>query len=285
MISLFNNLSTKEVEIYCLVLASSGIPYSVIKKSHNDFELKVNDNHHKSAYNAIEQYLEENRDFPPQNNSIEEKYKRTYAGIIAAIFLLICHLTIESSDNPKDYIRDYGSSSSRIMDGEMFRATTSLMLHANDLHLLGNMVGIALFGTSVSSIMGGGIGFFLILFSGIAGNLLNALFFRYGHLSIGASTGVFGALGILAGYQFIQKYRIPGKKIRAWLPLIGGLALLSFLGSTENSDITAHLFGFAAGLALGILYTLSFKTRPVSKYQTLGYILTMAFVAMSWIIA
>jgi len=88
------------------------------------------------------------------------------------------------------------------------------------------------------------------------GNFANALFYETRHVSIGASTAVFGALGILAGYQFLTKIKHPRQRIKAWLPLAGGLALLAILGSGAESDIMAHLFGFLSGILLGLGYTL-----------------------------
>ena len=98
------------------------------------------------------------------------------------------------------------------------------------------------------------MGWLLILASGISGNLINAYVYGYGHNSIGASTAVFGALGLLSSYQFLKKTQTPSTRFQALLPLGAGLALLAFLGSSSHTDIMAHLFGFLSGVLIGFVY-------------------------------
>ncbi|HSQ86731.1 MAG TPA: rhomboid family intramembrane serine protease, partial [Desulfobacterales bacterium] len=149
-------------------------------------------------------------------------------------------------------------------------------------HLAGNMVGIAVFGTAVCNITGAGVGWLMILLTGILGNLANAALFRYGHISIGASTSVFGAVGILAAYQLSRKIRIAGQRMKAWLPLAGGLALLGLLGSSKHSDLTAHLFGFIAGILLGLIYDMYLFDLIKKRHQIYCMALTIGTVALSW---
>jgi membrane associated rhomboid family serine protease len=156
------------------------------------------------------------------------------------------------------------------------------MIHANVLHLAGNLLGVAIFGTAVCTITGWGVGWFLILVTGIAGNLLNAVLHKTGHLSVGASTAVFGAIGILASQQFFKRFRLPGQRMRAWLPLGGGLALLSILGSGKHTDLTAHLFGFMAGIILGALYGALVKRPAASAYQACFLLIALSVLIVSW---
>jgi membrane associated rhomboid family serine protease len=156
------------------------------------------------------------------------------------------------------------------------------MLHSSYPHLAGNMAGIAIFGTAVCSITGTGVGWLMILLTGILGNLTNATLFRYGHVSIGASTAVFGAIGILAAYQLSMKIKIAGQRMKAWLPLAGGLALLGFLGSGKHLDLTAHLFGFIAGICLGLLYALYLHRLITKRHQIYCMTVTIGTVALSW---
>ncbi|MEZ4602465.1 MAG: hypothetical protein R2861_03365 [Desulfobacterales bacterium] len=63
-----------------------------------------------------------------------------------------------------------------------------------------------------------------MLASGISGNLFNAWMYESAHVSIGASTAVFGAVGILAGYQDCGTEAGPGKIKQVLVPVGGGLA-------------------------------------------------------------
>ena len=57
-------------------------------------------------------------------------------------------------------------------------------------------------GANLGRIAGAGVGVLMILAAGVLGNYANAVLFEYNHLSVGASTSVFGAVGITAAYQF-----------------------------------------------------------------------------------
>jgi len=179
-------------------------------------------------------------------------------------------------------VREYGASAYDIINGEIYRTVTALMLHSNYAHLASNMAGIAIFGTAVCSITGTGVGWLMILLTGILGNLINAALFRYGHISIGASTAVFGAVGILAAYQLARKIKIPGQRMKAWLPFAGGLALLGFLGAAQHADITAHLFGFIAGIGFGLLYALYLYRLLQTRHQIYCMVAFIGTIVLSW---
>jgi hypothetical protein len=61
------------------------------------------------------------------------------------------------------------------------------------------------------------------------------------------------------------------------------VALLAFLGSSKYSDLTAHLFGFLAGIGLGVLYGFVVK-RPAGKlYQGCFVLAALTLIVTSWI--
>ena len=126
-------------------------------------------------------------------------------------------------------------------------------------HLIGNLLSGLFFGTLVARSVGPWRGWALILACGTIGNLLTSLLtWPESFVSIGASTAVFGALGILSGIGFVamlrQRARLPWARIAA--PVLAGIVLLGWLGGgseTGNTDVLGHVFGFASGLAAGIL--------------------------------
>jgi membrane associated rhomboid family serine protease len=91
-----------------------------------------------------------------------------------------------------------------------------------------------------------------IVVAGASGNAINVLVQRPEHLSVGASTAVFAALGLLASVSFFFGAMHRETWARRWSPLVGGLWLLTWLGTGDaRTDIVAHLTGFVAGLLLG----------------------------------
>jgi rhomboid protease GluP len=152
-----------------------------------------------------------------------------------------------------------GASSSVALfrDGEWWRPFTALFLHADVPHLVGNLAGGAIFGTLVSRALGPLMAWTMILICGMIGNVITArAAYPDTFLSIGASTAVFAALGILSGLGASETLRnrpnLPWARIAA--PVLAGMVLLGWLGSGgsgTNTDVLGHVCGFGAGLAAG----------------------------------
>ena len=281
MLELFKGLSADQADAYGLVLSSSGISHRVTRGEHG-WDLWVDDVNYEKALNTIQQYLDEEQDLEPTDEPLSQKYPKTFTGLGVSLILLACHVAVTIGQRHQAFVRAYGSSAFDIMHGQWYRAVTSLMIHANTLHLAGNMVGIALFGTAVCAAMGWGVGWLMILATGVVGNLANAFFYGAGHLSVGASTAVFGAIGILAANQFSEKFKLRSHRMRAWLPLAGGLALLGMLSSGERVDLTAHLFGFLAGMILGAFHAVFLRTPAPKVYQGGCLLVACSILVVSW---
>ena len=170
----------------------------------------------------------------------------------------------------------FASSSKGMIDAhEWWRPFTSLFLHADFLHLLGNVLSAAFFAPFVSRALGPLRAWLLILACGTLGNILTA-WTRYPetYVSIGASTAVFGALGILAGLGFSHSVREPlqGSWMRMAAPVVAGFILLGWLGGGSegsNTDVMAHAFGFGSGLVCGFataeIRQFMFQAKPSPK--------------------
>jgi membrane associated rhomboid family serine protease len=278
---LCENLTQDQADTYGLVLDAYGLTYS-IRRNGSTWEIWVDEEIRDRALELIAQYIEENPHISRSDAQETETHQRTFTGIWASLILMACSIAVNMSGNVDTVVREYGASAYDILNGEIYRTVTALMLHASYPHLAGNMAGIAIFGTAVCNITGAGVGWLMILVTGILGNLANAALFRYGHISIGASTSVFGAVGILAAYQLSRKMKIAGQRMKAWLPLAGGLALLGLLGSSKHSDLTAHLFGFIAGICLGLLYALYFCYVLEKRHQIYCMAATIMTIVLSW---
>ena len=181
-----------------------------------------------------------------------------WKGMIVAAVVLACIFQWQHSGGgevEEKWCRD----SAAIFDrGEWWRLGTALLLHADLAHLAGNILFGAVFGGFVAWAFGPWLGWSMVLLCGILGNLVTAWVWHPDpYRGIGASTAVFGAVGLLVGHGLHEVRRRRGlRHHRAWLlPLGGGLALLGFFGGgdgQENIDLAAHLFGFLCGLPLGL---------------------------------
>jgi membrane associated rhomboid family serine protease len=145
-----------------------------------------------------------------------------------------------------------------VEQSEWGRALTALMLHGDSVHLVSNLVAGVGFAFLVARFFGAAAGWLLILLSGCAGNALNAwVHYPDPHFSIGASTAVFGALGLLTGVGLWVAIAEPRQSwsVPRWsIPIFGGVTLLGLIGMGDGIglvDVAAHISGFLCGGILG----------------------------------
>jgi membrane associated rhomboid family serine protease len=150
--------------------------------------------------------------------------------------------------------------------------------------VLGNAVSGTIFASAVQRRLGAGGAVLAVLASGTLGNLGNALYHRWlgqEHASLGASTAIFGAIGLLASTELVLHGRDP-ERPRSWVriaaPIVGGFALLGALGSGGGSyepfgqeaprviltDLGAHLFGLLAGMIIGFCAALPLRRATLA---------------------
>src|SRR6185369_249631 len=241
---------------WALVLASSGIAHlldAAGRGAERRYRLSVGEGDLPAAARALDAYDAEARAL--------EAAKATPAwegpsalGVAVAIVLVAFHIVAGARDRaqPSAWFDVGAASSDAILRGQWWRAVTTMTLHADHAHLFGNLVASLIFVTAAGRWLGTGLGAALILAAGAAANLITAAVRGPGHLSVGASTGTFAALGLMAGLQVVRRFRTGPLKRRAWLPIGAGLGLFAMLGVGEHADVHAHLFGLAAGCVLGL---------------------------------
>lgn len=177
-------------------------------------------------------------------------YVLVWAAALVAVFYL-------QAKDPSLSDRGASSSIGLIKDGEWWRPFTALFLHGDGPHIVGNLASGTVFGTLVAKSLGPLRGWILILLSGAIGNAFTSVItYPEPFTSIGASTAVFGALGILSGTGIAENIREPVRMpwARVTAPLLAGVVLLGWLGGAapgSNTDVFGHVFGFCAGVIAG----------------------------------
>jgi membrane associated rhomboid family serine protease len=139
------------------------------------------------------------------------------------------------------------------VEGQWWRTVTALTLHVDSAHLVANLAFGAVFGLLLAQALGGGVAWLVILLAGATGNALNAILQPDPHTAIGASTAVFGALGVLVALAFDRRTRPTAGKLRYLSPVIAGFLILVYTGmGGERTDVLAHVTGLVCGLTLGV---------------------------------
>jgi membrane associated rhomboid family serine protease len=166
--------------------------------------------------------------------------------------------------------------------GEAWRTVTALTLHFDVAHLLGNLGFGAFFGWLASQLLGPGVAFGGAFAAATLANALNSSIQPVNHVSAGASTMVFAMLGLLAAYAWRRRGDSGERWAYRWAPLIAGVFLLGFTGvGGENTDVLAHLTGFAAGTVTG--WGLGRLSKiPAQRVQWLVGVGALTVIVISW---
>ena len=253
-----------------VVLEAMGIAHEIQPSPDGRWTLVVDDADAPEAEAALAAWERENlvrpEPLPPP------EYGRSLTG--AAVGFGILAFTVYAGLPPAGVLMGAGDAdAARMLNGEWWRAATALTLHADLPHVISNAIAIAIFLGAVARRVGPALATWLALAGGVAGNVLTAVVARGGHDSIGASTAVFAALGTLSALQVPRR--------RAWITLATGAALLGLLGTGARADLLAHLFGFAAGVAEGLVVRRISPPRR-SILQPAVALLAVAPIAFAW---
>jgi membrane associated rhomboid family serine protease len=282
----FETHSQQAVSDRALVLHSLGIPYQIVSSEHGAALLVPAAAMERAKY-ELWQYDQENRPRHRREPAPLPRYQDGIAGVIAYL-LVLCGIAWLAGESVfgSNWFAAGRVDGELIRQGEWWRAETALTLHSGIRHLLGNLGFGALFGYFAGRLLGSGVAWLAILVAAIAANLLNTLLLESAHRSIGASTAVFAALGILAGFVWRGRFMIQDRWPYRIGPIVGGIALLAFTGTgDENTDIGAHLSGFVCGFAAGIFLTSLQKYLANPLLQRLAGVAAISSVALAWTVA
>lgn len=267
-----------------LVLLAQGLSPS-LRRSPDGIILTVPETEVDRALASLAAYERENPRKLAERAEPMESGSLLTAVTVALMLLIFFFVTVQWLPALSWFARG-SADAERILQGEHWRTVTALTLHADVAHALSNSVAAALFLSAVASIIGAGLAGALVLLAGAAGNLANAFLHGSPHVSVGASTAVFGAVGLLGSLGMTRRRRSALSRWRAWLPVAAALALLGMLGSSgQRVDIWAHLSGLLVGAVLGILIAAVTPRAPGLPIQWASGTAAVAVLIYCWILA
>lgn len=246
------------------------------------------------ATEECERYERENLNWPPRGEAIGNLSEGLIGAFGWAAIFSAVEILVRTRALGLDWLgRGVGLAGAE-QSGEVWRAVTGLSLHVDLSHFLSNLLFGGLFTMLACELVGGGLGLSLILIAGALGNLANAMLHAPGHASIGASTAVFAALGLLVSYQWRRRHQLRQNAFRRWAPLFAGGFLLASLGLTPETgdhvarsvDYGAHATGFIAGALAGVVLSL-FRVKQLANpiLQTTALVVAPAMFVIAWWLA
>ncbi|MEA3547143.1 MAG: rhomboid family intramembrane serine protease [Thermodesulfobacteriota bacterium] len=278
----------QQASLWSLVLSAENQRHS-LEKYQGGWLILVPEEGLDHARQSIVSFEKENENWPPPKEEnvgfglFKDRHPPTV--LIMGALLLFFGITGEWADQGHWF--DEGAVRGRriLEHGEWWRVLTGLTLHADPVHVFSNAVIGGVVIHFLCKILGSGLGWLLVLLAGCLGNSINIVFRGEFHNSVGFSTAVFGAIGILCGIQVKRRQGIKG----LLLPLGAGLSLLAMLGSEgERTDFGAHLWGLASGMLTGTVIAslpvvLRWSLSP--KRQFILFVICILAVYSAWWLA
>lgn len=270
-----------------LVLAASNIPHQVVDDGHS-YAIVVPVDYSATAAEELRLFDEENPPSFPQPK-VDVENQDPIPGLVGYVFFVCMVAGLAGySFFELNWFRAGRVDGELIRQGEIWRLFTALTLHSGIKHMLSNLVFGVFFGLFAGRLLGSGVAWLAIVLAAATGNAVNTLLLDAGHRSIGASTAVFAALGLVAGFVWRGKLMAQGHWSNRYGPIVGGLALLMYTGTgapDSNTDVGAHLLGFVFGFLAG-LFLVQAKTLPDdSRAQLISGVAAISLITISWVAA
>lgn len=260
------------VQEHALVLQAVGVP-ALTAHGAGGHVLIVRLADAERARAELAKFVGENRGWPPPRIVPEPVSTGIAAAALYAALLVAAFVAQRQESYGFDWWASGRADAALIQGGAWWRSVTALCLHADALHLAGNLVFGALFGVMLAQSVGSGAAWWTFVITGALGNWVNATLQSPSHVSVGASTAVFGMLGAQVAFDRLRRAHLHHDALRRWAPIVMGLALLAWLGGGDRGagpddvarklgdfdeairriDVGAHVAGFVAGLGIGAL--------------------------------
>ncbi len=272
---------------FALVLQSQNIA-SEILVAEGRYQLLVPEDDLYVAQQELVAYQRENVNWKPRYEAPKIVTQNPWPGIFSYVVLMVLFGWAAGEGLFSANWFSVGKvDAAKVLDGEWWRTFTALTLHADAGHLFGNLGFGILFGYFAGQFFGSGLGWLGILLSGAVGNLINSYLQSSYHTSVGASTAIFGALGLVAAYSWRRKFFAQDRWVSRLGPIVGGIALLAFTGTGgERTDVGAHLTGFVSGICIGSVFALvPAAFARSSSTQWIAGALAIGLLAFSWSVA
>jgi membrane associated rhomboid family serine protease len=274
-----------EAEQHALVLVSRGIDCRLAPQIDGGLALTVTPADAWRARFELARYAEENR----QQRRPALPLRPLAAGLEGVLVYCAVLFFLYGAPRRHAFSWDWWAAGTAqaglIMDGEWWRTLTALGLHADVGHLASNLFFGSVLGLLLAQLHGTGLAWLAILLAGAVGNALSASLQPATHSAVGASTAVFGALGILAALAWKRQAAVWRLRLRRWLPFAAGLMLFAYLGvGGDRTDVVGHIAGLAAGAGIGLALAAGESPNGPRVQWACGAAASVLF-ALAWTLA
>lgn len=180
--------------------------------------------------------------------------------------------------SPARVLIEHGSTIPYDGEGwEWWRATTSMLLHADLIHLVFNLLALASVGPRAEELLGRGGAFSLFVLSGTIA-ALGSVWLGPPAIGVGASGGIMGLIGAV-GAAGQRSGTARGRAVRD--DMLKWVLYTFVFGMFVSADHHAHGIGLVIGVAFGLAAPLAWLTRARARrlQLALGGVAFVGFAA------
>jgi rhomboid protease GluP len=190
-----------------------------------------------------------------------KEYMPTYILIAANVgvyaFTSVLSGNLYTSD---DVINAFGQVNLYVWNGQVWRLFTAMFIHADPLHIFGNMLFLFIFGLRAEDMFDIKEYLMIYFLSGLSGGFLTLILWPPDVASIGASGAIFGMLAATIVYLSMRSRRSIGQSLMTALIYVLFFFFINSVGPGVN--YLAHLGGLATGLFIGYVLAISRGSNP-----------------------
>ncbi|MEM2092316.1 MAG: rhomboid family intramembrane serine protease [Candidatus Bathyarchaeia archaeon] len=179
--------------------------------------------------------------------------KKTILLIILCVLATIAHLYF--TDNP--FISALYFSGENLRRGFFWTPVTSIFIHANLAHLIGNMLFLYVFGGAIEREIGSSKMLAAFFLGGSLSFILSLFFYEPNVIMVGASAAIFTLVAmvmLIKPLKFSWLFLMPLGLVAILYFIYNILAVYTGIGEPEVSYL-GHIIGFLVGVPLGISWS------------------------------
>ena len=181
--------------------------------------------------------------------------------------------------NPNAVLEYVAFSGDNLLNGRVWTLVTSLFLHADILHLAGNMLFLYIFGNTLEEEFGAKKTLGVFFLGGILSFLLSLIFYDWSTPLIGASAAIFtlSAIVMLTKPLKLSIMILPQGLIAILYFAYNAVAV--YAGAEGNVAYITHIIGFAIGIPFGLAWSKNWlKNLLISIALLIVYVIIVSIV-------
>jgi len=206
---------------------------------------------------------------------------------ITNILILLCFLVslYSWSAAPAFVERNLVFSATNLLEGRAWTLITAIFVHANLIHLLGNMIFLYVFGNTLESVTNSKRMLAVFLLGGVLSFGLSVPFFPSDATFVGASAAIFtltAVVMLLKPLRFSLLLLMPVGLVAVLYFLYNALAVYYHL----QGDVAyiSHIIGFTIGLPLGVAWSPKWKRNLLISIGLLVLYLVLLYLLTTYVL-